>query len=100
MRTRNEKILRMVGQKSYELIAEHFGISRNAVAGVIFRDRYPRATLVSSPHGKRNKIGTGYRTGKRAKCCIEKRPSTGRPRHIVREVVDCDGDRWLVSGPI
>ena len=90
MRTRNEKILRMVGQKSYELIAEHFGISRNAVAGVIFRDRYPRA----------NKIGTGYRTGKRAKSCIEKRPSTGRPRHIVREVVDCDGDRWLVSGPI
>lgn len=48
---------------SYQLVAEHFGVTRNVVSGVVFRHRYPHLQRVPSPgsSGNRNKIGTGYR---------------------------------------
>lgn len=35
------RILRMRGKKSYGLIAEELGVTRNVVAGVLFRQRHP-----------------------------------------------------------
>jgi hypothetical protein len=65
--TMEERILALVGQKSYGLIAKEVGVTRNVVAGIIFRKRYPHAVRVAtSPFIGRNKIGTGYRTGPRA----------------------------------
>lgn len=49
---------------SYSVIAEMMGMTRNAVAGIVFRHRHPIETRVAS-NGRavydRNKIGTGYR---------------------------------------
>lgn len=59
---RNEEIIAFVKANdwSYQLVGDHFGISRNVVAGLMFRDRHPRDKLVNSPKGCRNKTGTGY----------------------------------------
>ena len=60
----NQRILAFAkkkrGKLSYQLIANHFDVSRNVVAGIVFRDRHPCGTRVSSPNGNNNKIGTGY----------------------------------------
>jgi hypothetical protein len=50
---------------SYQLVADHFGITRNQVAGILFRHRHPYSERCRSPNcaGGRNKIGTGYRNG-------------------------------------
>lgn len=45
-----QKILAMRGQKSYGLIALELGITRNVVAGVIFRHKYPRTVRVRAGH--------------------------------------------------
>lgn len=46
---------------SYGVIAEMLGITRNAVAGVVFRLRHPPSVRLKSPRGKgRNKVGHGY----------------------------------------
>lgn len=62
----NAEILRFWLSKkkkwSYGVIADHFGISRSRVAGIVFRYRHPASERVSSP-GRNNKsiIGTGFR---------------------------------------
>lgn len=50
---------------SYQLVADHFGITRNQVAGILFRARHPYSERTRSPacSGGKNKIGTGYRCG-------------------------------------
>lgn len=63
---KNAEILAFVnnndGAWSYQLIADHFGVSRNIVAGLVFRARHPFKTRVASPRAVTpNKIGTGYR---------------------------------------
>jgi hypothetical protein len=65
-----KRILALAGKKSYGLIARQLGISRNAVGGVIWRARVPRKTRASSPNGRHNKLGTGYRTGPMAPKCL------------------------------
>lgn len=58
---RNAQILALCGAKSFGLIAKKLGISRNVVAGVIFRATYPVAVRYASSNGGRsNKIGTGH----------------------------------------
>ena len=48
------------GVWSYQLIADHFGITRCALAGILFRHRHPYAVRVSSGKTKwRSQIGTG-----------------------------------------
>jgi hypothetical protein len=62
--TLRKRVLREVkAQKlSYALIGAKFGISRGAVAGIVFRDRHPVAERISAPNSRsRSKIGTGYR---------------------------------------
>ena len=61
---RNAAIINFYRKKnrkwSYQLIADHFGISRNVVAGILFRERHPPETLVKSAHSRsRNKTGGG-----------------------------------------
>jgi len=61
----NQEIVEFVknneGTWSYQLIADHFGVSRSTVAGAVFRDRHPFAKRVASPNGAiPNKIGVGY----------------------------------------
>ncbi len=52
---------------SYQLIADHFRVTRNVVAGILFRHRHPPSERVSSPNGVApNKVGTGYRRGEYA----------------------------------
>jgi hypothetical protein len=60
---RNQTILVLVKTRSYsyEVIAQMMGCSRGAVAGVVFRERYPVAIRVASLSGKHNVIGTGKR---------------------------------------
>lgn len=61
---RNELIVQLSKEQrlSYGVIAEMFGITRNAVAGVIFRHRYPhKIRIASSDAGNRNKVGHGWR---------------------------------------
>lgn len=59
---RNRAIIALYGKKSFGLIAKELGISRNVVAGVIFRHNYPPGHRVCSPKsgGSPNKIGEGY----------------------------------------
>ena len=47
---------------SYQLIADHFGVTRNVVAGILFRERHPHSERIRSP-GSRwgNMIGISYR---------------------------------------
>lgn len=49
------KILRMRGKKSYGLIAEELGISRNSVAGVMFRAAHPGVRQTNQ--GRRSNYG-------------------------------------------
>jgi len=56
----HEQILAMRGKLSFSLIAEHFGISRNAVAGIMWRANWPPEKRVCSPRSKSpNKCGIG-----------------------------------------
>ena len=59
------EILAYVAERklSYAVIAELCGCTRNAVAGVVFRDRHPSATLVASPKSTTGK-SHGNMTGK------------------------------------
>lgn len=62
-----DKILALRGKKSFGLIARKLGVSRNIVAGVMFRAAWPVGTRVPSP-GYRyggNKSGTGHHGGGR-----------------------------------
>lgn len=65
-RTDNNAIIltfakRKRGKWSFQLIADHFGVSRNVVAGLMFRDKHPLAKRVRSGSGtgSRNTSGTG-----------------------------------------
>ncbi len=47
---------------SYTLIGGRFGVSRNVVAGIVFRDRYPYAMREMSPGGRsKYKAPRGHR---------------------------------------
>lgn len=62
-----QKIIELVAanDRSYHLVGESFGVTRNVIAGIIFRHRHPYSVRIRSPRslggGGRNKIGTGYR---------------------------------------
>lgn len=61
---RNEMILVLVKTRSYsyEVIAQMMHCSRNAVAGVVFRERHPATARILGPNkNARNIIGTGHR---------------------------------------
>jgi hypothetical protein len=61
---RNAKIVTFykANKWSYQLVADTFGVSRNVVAGLIFRDTYP-VSVRKKASGQSNKIGTGRRGG-------------------------------------
>lgn len=61
------EILRLRGRKSYGLIAKELNVTRNVVAGVIFRHDWPVEKRVADRHDptKRNRSGTGKRGGPR-----------------------------------
>lgn len=75
---RNAKILALYGKKSFGLIAKELGISRNTVAGVVFRHNYPADIRNSAPNGCRNKIGVGHHGP------WKYAPKTLRPGHKAR----------------
>lgn len=56
---RNAAILALYGKKSFDLIAEELGTTRNVVAGAVFRARHPAAVRYRAS-GACNKIGTGH----------------------------------------
>lgn len=61
---RNQKIIAFVEAYdwSFQLVGNKFGLSRNAIAGIMFRHRHPMSERVKSPGGQSpNKVGTGYR---------------------------------------
>jgi len=62
---RNQLILLLVAKRehSYEVIAQMMNCGRGVVAGVVFRDRYPKETRTRTATriGGRNMIGTGKR---------------------------------------
>jgi hypothetical protein len=61
---RNAKILSFRGQKSFGLIAKEMGLSRNVVAGVMFRADWPLEQRVSAPgDDRKNRSGTGRKGG-------------------------------------
>lgn len=61
-KARNKRILKLAGKKSYGLIAQQLGTTRNVVAGVVFRDKYPSRHRVCSPNSTSpNKTGVGHR---------------------------------------
>lgn len=65
---------------SYQLVADHFQITRNQVAGVLFRHRYPVLPEYSPRSHSSNKIGTGYRRGPDAAhtvCTVRKKGECG-----------------------
>jgi hypothetical protein len=46
---------------SFQLVADNFSVSRNTVAGIMFRYKHPVAKRMKSPGGRsKNKIGTGH----------------------------------------
>lgn len=50
---------------SYQLVADRFGVSRNVVAGILFRRRHSYKTLICSPNSNApNKIGAGWQPPK------------------------------------
>lgn len=65
-----ETVLALRGQKSFGLIAKDLGVSRNVVAGIVFRTVHP----------KTKSIGTGYRRGVPAKECLAHGKPPGRVR--------------------
>jgi len=82
---RNEQIIAMAGKKSYSVIGQELGISRSAVAGVVFRHRHPNW---------RKRLGLGYRTG----CAAANRLPKRLVRPLALETVDVDGYRTLALG--
>jgi len=58
---RNKKILLMYGEKSFQLIADKLGVTRNVVAGVIWRENWPIKNRIKSNSKSfcGNKCGTG-----------------------------------------
>jgi hypothetical protein len=61
-KSERQKIIDFVKTKSwsFQLVADHFGITRCQVAGIVFRDQHPYEARVKSPNStSRNKIGTG-----------------------------------------
>lgn len=52
-------LLRDAKTMSYQVIAERRGLTRNQIAGAIWRHKNPPGTR--SPNGKSNKCGRGYR---------------------------------------
>ena len=60
-----EKIMKLHGKKSYGLIAKELGITRNVVAGVIFRNSWPIELRRAMSGGRHNKIGGGQIGGLR-----------------------------------
>lgn len=78
---RNAEILALKGQKSFTLIAEELDLTRNVVAGVFFRDRWPAEIRYGSPTA-RNKIGTGHQgPGTYAEQTLQ-RGASARPRLV------------------
>lgn len=63
---RNLKIIKFLDHHdwSFQLVADKFGITRNVVAGIMFRHRYPIETLGAPCSGKRNKHGKGWQRAK------------------------------------
>src|SRR3990167_11338693 len=71
--TRNGKILRRAGKKSYGLIAKELGLTRGVVAGVIWRGiKWPlikrkalgsKAMSPNAGHNNYNKCGNDYGYG-------------------------------------
>jgi len=60
---RDARILAYVAERkySYAVIAELCGTTRNAVGGVVFRAKHPRAKLITSPgHRSPNMTGKGW----------------------------------------
>jgi hypothetical protein len=58
-------VIELAGRQSYGQMARKFGLTRNAVAGILFRYRYPVQHRIRCNGGRSpNKIGTGltYRT--------------------------------------
>lgn len=53
---RNRRILRLAGKKSYTIIGEQVGVTRDVVAGVIWRERWPS----SKRHGRLRTCGNGH----------------------------------------
>jgi hypothetical protein len=76
--TRNEKILALRGKKSFTLIAREFGITRNAVAGVMWRADWQPAERVACPSGFKTKCGLGHHGG--GKWASERLPVGGAAR--------------------
>jgi hypothetical protein len=65
-RKRNALICKLADEKrlSYSVIAEMIGVSRNVVAGVVFRHHHPietRSAAAGHPAYDRNMMGTGWR---------------------------------------
>ena len=55
-----EQILALRGIFSYSLIAKRFGITRNAVAGIMWRANWPAGKRTRSKSGYLNACGTGW----------------------------------------
>lgn len=82
------RVLALKGKKSYGLIAKEVGLTRNQVAGIMFRASHPYTERIAASPGIGNKIGTGYRTGAYARECIRNRGSLiGRRSLKVREAL-------------
>lgn len=68
---REQEIMSLYGKLSFALIAKKVGVTRNVVAGVVFRHRHPYSARISSPDGVHNKIGGGHHGhGVYAKKCL------------------------------
>jgi len=58
-----EQILALRGIFSYSLIAKRFGITRNAVAGIMWRADWPAGKRTRSKSGDLNACGMGRHGG-------------------------------------
>lgn len=62
---RNARILELAGKKSFGVIARELRISRHAVAGVVWRAKWPAETRVYAPFGTGGgKCGNGRMGGR------------------------------------
>ena len=59
---RNRKIVAFIESYdwSFQLVADKFGVSRNVVAGIMFRHRHPLEEC-KKRSGRHSKISSGYR---------------------------------------
>ena len=71
-----EQVLARRGKKSYGRIGQELGITRNAVAGIMFRTLHAGRDLKREGRSGA-KLGSGYRMGNRAPDHL---PILGRPR--------------------